>query len=88
MSGTDDRSAELHAAHRAGALTGVLWHLATFLIINAFLWFIDLQQGGLEWAYWVSVTWGIALAFHAAWYVITERGESKYRNTLDQDRGA
>jgi len=86
MDGSDNREAELHAAHRAGALTGVLWHLVTFLIINAFLWFIDLQQGGLEWAYWVSVTWGIALAFHAAWYVITERGESKYRSTLDQSR--
>ncbi len=76
---------EERAAHRAGALTGVLWHLATFLIINAFLWFIDFQQGGLEWAYWVTVTWGIALAFHVAWYLISERGVDKYDRTLRQE---
>ncbi len=36
----------------------------------------------------MTVTWGIAMAFHLAWYMITERGESKYRSTLDQDREA
>lgn len=77
---------ENRAARREGALTGVLWHAATFLIINAFLWFIDLQQGGLEWAYWVTVSWGIAMAFHAAWYFITERGVNKYERSLDQER--
>jgi hypothetical protein len=77
---------ETRAARREGALTGVLWHAATFIIINGFLWFIDLQQGGLEWAYWVTVSWGIAMAFHAAWYFITERGVSKYERSLDQER--
>ncbi len=79
-------AAEKRAARRAGALTGVLWHVATYLIINAFLWFIDLRQGGLEWAYWVSLSWGIALAFHVAWYLIGERGVSKYEHALDQER--
>jgi len=78
-------SPQERAARRAGALTGVLWHVATFLIVNAFLWFIDLRQGGLEWAYWVTVTWGIALAFHTAWYLITERGLSKYDGALKQE---
>jgi hypothetical protein len=55
---------------------------ATFVIINGFLWFIDLQQGGLDWAYWVTVSWGIAMAFHAAWYFITERGVNKYERSL------
>ena len=64
----------------------MLWHLATFLIINAFLWFIDLLQGGLDWAYWVAITWGIAIAFHVAWYLITERGVDKYESSLDQER--
>ena len=81
-----DKPAESRAAHRAGALTGVLWHVATFLIVNAFLWFVDLQQGGLEWAYWVTASWGIAVAFHAAWYFITERGVTKYEHSLDQER--
>jgi hypothetical protein len=34
----------------------------------------------------VTVSWGIALAFHIAWYVITERGISKYERSLDQER--
>jgi hypothetical protein len=80
-----ESSLEARAAHRAGALTGVLWHLATFLIINAFLWFIDFQQGGLDWAYWVTVTWGIALAFHIAWYLIAERGTDEYERTMRQE---
>jgi hypothetical protein len=79
-------SPEIRAARRSGALTGVLWHLATFFIINAFLWFIDLGQGGVDWAFWVSATWGIAVAFHAAWYLISERGVSKYERSLDQER--
>ncbi len=37
MDGQDKAPAEIHAAHRAGALTGVLRHLATFLVINALL---------------------------------------------------
>jgi Flp pilus assembly protein TadB len=81
-----DMSAPERAARRAGALSGVLWHLATFLIINAFLWFIDSLQLGIEWAYWVSLTWGIAVAFHVAWYFIGERGLSKYERSLDQER--
>jgi 2TM domain len=80
------QSAEVRAARRAGALTGVLWHAATFLIINAFLWFVDYQQGGLDWAYWVTISWGIALAFHVAWYAITESGRTKYERSLDQER--
>jgi hypothetical protein len=36
----------------------------------------------------VTVTWGIALAFHAAWYLIGERGVRKYRGSLDQERHA
>lgn len=81
-----EMSAESRAARRSGALTGVMWHVATFLIINAFLWFVDLLQGGINFAYWVSITWGIAVAFHVAWYLITERGVSKYEHTLDQER--
>jgi hypothetical protein len=77
---------EARATRRSRALTGVLWHLATFVIVNGFLWFIDLRQGGLDWAYWISVVWGIALAFHVAWYLINEREVSKYERSLDQER--
>jgi len=81
-----DESAERRAAHRAGALTGLLWHVAVFLIVNAFLWFLDLRQGGADWAYWVTILWGIGLVFHVAWYVISEREVGKYESSLDQER--
>jgi hypothetical protein len=82
----DQSSAEARAARRSGALTGVLWHVATYIIINAFLLFIDLRQGGIDWVYWVALFWGIAIAFHVAWYVITERGVGKYESSLNQER--
>jgi len=79
-------SAEARAARRAGAQTGMLWHVAVFLIVNAFLWFLDYRQGGADWAYWVTLLWGIGLAFHVIWYVISERGVGKYERSLDQER--
>ncbi|MCJ7711680.1 MAG: 2TM domain-containing protein [Chloroflexi bacterium] len=63
-----------------------MWHGAVFLIVNAFLWFLDLREGGLEWAFWLTIMWGVALAFHVAWYFIGERESRKYRSSLDEER--
>ena len=68
--------------------TGLLWHIATFLIINIFLWTIDLiGGGGLNWAYWITLFWGIALLFHLAWYFIdVARSGARYEKFLDDER--
>jgi hypothetical protein len=63
------------ARRRARYLTGLLWHAGAFLIINVFLWALDLTLagGGLDWAYWITGVWALALAFHTLAYLIDGR---------------
>ncbi len=84
-----DSTPEERAARRADDLTGLYWHLAVYVVINAFLWALDwFQGGGLQWAYWVTVLWGIGVAFHTAAYLIDDSGfkERKYRQFLQEER--
>jgi hypothetical protein len=49
--------------------------VGAFLIINAFFWILDLiiGQSGLQWAYWITLFWGFALAFHVLAYFVVGR---------------
>jgi len=41
-------------------------HLGSYLIVNAFLFFIDVARDhSISWAYYPLLGWGIGLAFHA-----------------------
>jgi uncharacterized membrane protein YhaH (DUF805 family) len=62
-------------ARRARYLTGVMWHVGAFLIINAFFWILDLLvgQAGVQWAYWITLFWGLAVAFHVLAYLVVGR---------------
>jgi hypothetical protein len=45
-------------------------HATAFTIVNAFLWIQDIAQGGgLEYAYWTTIPWGIGLIAHAYAYM-------------------
>jgi hypothetical protein len=44
---------------------GFYTHLAVFVIINAFLFVMDLLTGPGWWFQWVVWSWGIGLAIHA-----------------------
>jgi hypothetical protein len=70
-------------------LAGLVWHAGAFAIINAFFWFLDLfvGQSGAQWALWVTVTWGFALAFHALAYVVDGRQlvDRKASRYLDEE---
>ncbi len=79
MAGDTFTTPEERAARRLKDINGLLWHVATYVIINGFLWFIDLLNGGLDFAYWVSISWGIGLAFHLAAMLIGEDDESSHR---------
>lgn len=60
------------AERRADYLTGLMWHIGSFVIINAFFWFLDafVGQDGIQWASWITVFWGLALLFHLlAWFI-------------------
>ena len=88
MTNADAATAEARARKRSNDYTGMLWHLATFVIINGMLWAIDaMGGGGIEWAYWVTLFWGIALAFHIAWYFIdVSREGARYQRFLADEK--
>jgi 2TM domain len=81
-------SAEQLAQQRARYLTGLLWHVGAFVIINAFFWLLDLLTGpeGIQWAYWITAVWGFALLFHVlAWFIDGRQLERRLtRSYLDQ----
>jgi len=62
-------------ARRARYLTGLMWHVGAFLIINTFFWVLDLiiGQSGIQWAFWITLFWGVALAFHVLAYLVVGR---------------
>lgn len=59
----------------------VATHTAVFLVVNAFLWTQDIALGdGLNYAYWVTIPWGIGLAAHAlTQYTATHRSPTPTR---------
>lgn len=71
-------------------LSGLLWHAGAFVIINAFVWILDITLGpsGLDRASWVTGVWGFALAFHALAYLIEGRGfeERKSQQYVEEAR--
>ena len=89
MLDTENRHPEVRARQRAKYLTGLLWHAGTFVIINAFFWLLDgLGAGGINWSPWITLFWGLALAFHALAYWIDGRQieDRKTREYTDEMR--
>ena len=76
-------SPEERAAKRVEEYNALLWHAATYVIVNAFLWIV--VPGG---AFWVTIGWGIGMAFHLAAYFIGEPGpdSARYQRYLDEER--
>ena len=74
---------EERAAKRVKDRTDVMWHVATYLIVNAFLWLIVPQA-----AFWVTIGWGIGLGFHVASYFIGDGGPEnpRYQRYLAEER--
>lgn len=70
MFGGRDEAAPSHASD----LTELLWHAGIFVVVNAFIWAQDIAiGGGVEYAYWVTIPWGIGLAIHAVTFYWTGR---------------
>ena len=80
---------EERALKRTKERMDVMWHVATFAIINVALWFIDIGSGGgLDWAYWPTIGWGLGVAFHVASYVIDDSAteSNTYKRFLAEER--
>ena len=91
MADAFDSTPEERAQKRVKEFSDLMWHVAAYVIVNAFLWIMDFAQGGgLEWAYWVTIPWGIGLAFHAAAYFLDESGmqSRRYKKYLEEERKA
>ena len=74
MVSMEERTLEERALRRAKYLSGLVWHIGAFVIINAFFWILDsLGGGGINWAIWITVMWGIGLAFHVLAYLVDGR---------------
>jgi protein-S-isoprenylcysteine O-methyltransferase Ste14 len=55
-------------------LETLLLHTGVFMIVNAFVWAQDYALGdGLNYAYWLTIPWGIALIGHAVAYFVRGR---------------
>ena len=89
MSDRAGLTAEDRASKRAKEWTDLTWHVAVFVIVNVLLWSIDIAQGGgLNWAYWPTIGWGIAVAFHVASYKmnVSDQEGRKYQEFLAEER--
>jgi Na+/melibiose symporter-like transporter len=90
MAEAEETTPEARARKRAKSFTGLLWHIGTFVVINAFLWILDIVAGapGVQWAYWITIFWGIGLAFHVLAYLIDDSGveEHKYQKFLAEEQ--
>ena len=80
---------ELRAQERSEAFTGLVWHAVVFVLLNAGLWALDARQGdAFDWAFWVTIFTGLALVFHATWYLLEMSGRQsrRYQRFLDQEQ--
>jgi hypothetical protein len=61
-------------ARMDGELSNLVWHAGVFVVVNAFIWIQDVALGGgLDYAYWVTIPWGLGLAAHAVTYARDRR---------------
>jgi 2TM domain len=68
-------------ASRATERRDLLVHAGAFVVVNAFLWLQDYAiGGGIEYAYWVTIPWGIGLTGHTVAYLA---GAGRRRTTGD-----
>jgi hypothetical protein len=90
MAVTETPTPEARARKRAKYLSGLIWHAGTFVIINVFFWTIDLagSREGLQWSFWITAAWGLALAFHGLAYLVDGRDleERKTQQYLESER--
>ena len=65
---------------------GLLYDIAAYVIINAFLvviWYVTGQ--GYPWFIWVLAGWGIGLAFHIVSYVTGRKGEASKDRMIQKE---
>lgn len=79
---------EERARQRANEYVGLLWHLAAFAIVGAFLFFLDWRvDQAIDWVYWAMGPWAVGLVFHIASYNLGSRFRDRaYERFLEQEK--
>lgn len=55
-------------------ISELIWHAGAFLVVNAFIWVQDIAiGGGVDYAYWLTIPWGIGLTIHALMVYVNHR---------------
>jgi hypothetical protein len=76
-SASSDEQNRARAAQRIKERNDFRWHLITYLVINGMMWVIWAVVHGVHsypWPIWLTLFWGIGLAFH--WGYVTRRTTS------------
>lgn len=77
---TDQRMLAEKVERRVNQKIGLLWHIGTYVVINAFMVFIwALGSRTSLWFLWVLVPWGVGLAFHVIGYFLGGESGAKER---------
>ncbi len=53
------------SAHMKRRWRGFAWHLAPYLLVMAFLVFVNVMTTSYPWVLWPAAGWGLGLAMHA-----------------------
>lgn len=74
----DRLSPSVPVPRMASARADLYTHAGIFLVVNAYIWVQDIAiGGGVDYAFWVTIPWGIGLLAHAvAHYFGASRTES------------
>jgi hypothetical protein len=73
----DDDKAYERAKERVEEKVGFISNLAAYVIINAFLLWLDFREDRtIDWAYWPLIGWGIGLVFHGLYTFVLGEGSA------------
>jgi hypothetical protein len=84
----------LRARKHVEDVRGFYTHLGVYLIVNTLLFTINyLTSPGAWWFYWVTLFWGVGIAFHALGVFVGDRifgkdwEERKIREYMEREEG-
>ncbi len=79
---------EERAKKRADEYVGLMWHVASYVVIVPFMFLLDWYlDSGIDWAHWVAILWAVGLLFHVIAYFIGDRfTERAYERFLEQEK--
>lgn len=83
----DDAGLRERAERRVTARQAMWSHVATYLLVNAFLFAIDWwTDGRIDWAFWPAAGWGLGLLSHVICTVAALGGDHERAVEREMER--